>query len=204
MQSEPLSYYYNRFRLFLFRSPLLKESIVFFLFLQVLRCFSSLRSLLIHYFTYVWVTSLFSLAVFPHSDIYGSMNICFSPQLFAAYHVFLRLLVPRHSPYALSSLTNFFSVKLCLQISLFAFGLIVFILFLVCQFYLSIITIFSKKHYYNFNYFRILSIYFSMCYLDISLPMVEVRRVELLTSCLQGRRSSQTELYPQKTGKSYI
>ena len=26
--------------------------------------------------------------------------------------------------------------------------------------------------------------------------MVEVRRVELLTSCLQGRRSSQTELYP--------
>ena len=26
---------------------------------------------------------------------------------------------------------------------------------------------------------------------------MEVRRVELLTSCLQGRRSSQTELYPQ-------
>ena len=52
---------------------------VFFLFLQVLRCFSSLRSPLIRYFTYVWITRLFSLAEFPHSDIYGSMNICFSP-----------------------------------------------------------------------------------------------------------------------------
>ena len=52
---------------------------VFFLFLQVLRCFSSLRSPLIRYFTYVWITRLFSLVEFPHSDIYGSMNICFSP-----------------------------------------------------------------------------------------------------------------------------
>ena len=42
---------------------------------------------------------------FPHSEICGSMNICFSPQLFAAYHVFLRLLVPRHPPCALISLT---------------------------------------------------------------------------------------------------
>ena len=38
---------------------------------------------------------------FPHSDICGSNRICQSPQLFAAYHVFLRLSVPRHSPYAL-------------------------------------------------------------------------------------------------------
>ena len=43
---------------------------------------------------------------FPHSDICGSWNICFSPQLFAAYHVFRRLLVPRHPPCALISLTN--------------------------------------------------------------------------------------------------
>ena len=42
---------------------------------------------------------------FPHSDICGSMAICASPQLFAAYHVLLRLLVPRHSPCALNSLT---------------------------------------------------------------------------------------------------
>ena len=42
---------------------------------------------------------------FPHSDICGSRIICISPQLFAAYHVFLRLLVPRHPPCALFSLT---------------------------------------------------------------------------------------------------
>ena len=41
----------------------------------------------------------------PHSDICGSMDICSSPQLFAAYHVFLRLLVPRHPPCALSCLS---------------------------------------------------------------------------------------------------
>ena len=42
---------------------------------------------------------------FPHSDISGSVDICSSPKLFAAYHVFHRLLVPRHPPYALYSLT---------------------------------------------------------------------------------------------------
>ena len=42
---------------------------------------------------------------FPHSEICGSMDICSSPQLIAAYHVFRRLLVPRHPPCALISLT---------------------------------------------------------------------------------------------------
>ena len=50
------------------------------------------------------MTEVFS-ARFPHSDICGSMDICSSPQLFAAYHVFRRLLVPRHPPCALISLT---------------------------------------------------------------------------------------------------
>ena len=45
-------------------------------------------------------------AGFPHSDICGSKDICSSPQLFAAYHVFLRLLVPRHPPCALFCLTS--------------------------------------------------------------------------------------------------
>ncbi len=58
----------------------------------------------------VWMTGVFP-AGFPHSDIYGSMDIsmdiCSSPQLFAAYHVFLRLLVPRHPPCALFCLTSF-------------------------------------------------------------------------------------------------
>ena len=46
-----------------------------------------------------------SSAGFPHSDIHGSQLICSSPWLFAAYHVFLRLLVPRHPPCALLRLT---------------------------------------------------------------------------------------------------
>ena len=54
---------------------------------------------------HVWMTEVCS-AGFPHSDICGSMAICASPQLFAAYHVFLRLLVPRHPPCALGRLTS--------------------------------------------------------------------------------------------------
>ena len=43
---------------------------------------------------------------FPTFPIHESPDICSSSWLFAAYHVLLRLLVPRHSPYALSSLTS--------------------------------------------------------------------------------------------------
>ena len=80
---------------------------VFFLFLWVLRCFSSPRSLLIYYFTHIWILRLFALSEFPHSDISGLMDICSYPKLFAAYHILLRLLVPSYSPYALCSLTLF-------------------------------------------------------------------------------------------------
>ena len=55
----------------------------------------------------VWMTGVLP-AGFPHSDIRGSSNICFSPRLFAAYHVFHRLLVPRHPPCALLRLTTIF------------------------------------------------------------------------------------------------
>ena len=44
-------------------------------------------------------------AGFPHSEISGSKPVSGSPELIAADHVFHRLLVPRHSPCALSSLT---------------------------------------------------------------------------------------------------
>jgi hypothetical protein len=46
-----------------------------------------------------------SLSGLPHSEILGSKPVCGSPKLIAAYHVLHRLLAPRHSPYALSSLT---------------------------------------------------------------------------------------------------
>ena len=68
----------------------------YFLFLQVLRCFSSLRS----------PPALLDVGIaphgLPHSDICGSMRICRSPQLFAACHVLHRLREPRHPPCALS------------------------------------------------------------------------------------------------------
>ena len=41
----------------------------------------------------------------PHSEIPGSKLVCSSPKRFAADRVLHRLLAPRHSPYALSSLT---------------------------------------------------------------------------------------------------
>ena len=67
-----------RFGLFRVRSPLLAQSLVYFLFLRVLRCFSSPGSLRICYiFTYGYrrITG----GEFPHSDIYGSKLICSSP-----------------------------------------------------------------------------------------------------------------------------
>ena len=92
------------FRLLPFRSPLLWKSIFSFsssgyLDVSVHRVPSA--QLWIH----CTVTEGCS-AGFPHSDISGSMDICSSPKLFAAYHVFHRLLVPRHPPCALYSLTK--------------------------------------------------------------------------------------------------
>ena len=87
----------------------------FFLLLRVLRCFSSPRfpphTLCIH----VWVPRLLPLGVFPHSDSHGSIRICQSPWIFAAYRVLLRLSVPRHSPYALRSLTSWFNFRFYLS-----------------------------------------------------------------------------------------
>ena len=94
-----------RFGLFRFRSPLLTESHVVF-------SSSGYLDVSVHRVPFhtlwigVWMTGVCP-AGFPHSDISGSMDICSSPKLFAAYHVFHRLLVPRHPPCALSSITNF-------------------------------------------------------------------------------------------------
>ena len=93
-----------RFGLFRVRSPLLTESHVVFSssgYLDVSVHRVPFHSLWIG----LWILEVFS-SRFPHSDISGSMDICSSPKLFAAYHVFHRLLVPRHPPCALSSLTS--------------------------------------------------------------------------------------------------
>ena len=80
-------------------------NLFWFLFLRLLRCFSSAGLPTYGYFIHHRLTEYCS-AVFPHSDIRGSMLICSSPQLFAAYHVLHRLLMPRHSPCALLRLTS--------------------------------------------------------------------------------------------------
>ena len=104
IQSKPQKYYYSWFRLFLFRSPLLQES-SFLSFPAGTQMFQFPAFPSICYFTHILINWLFPQFEFPHSDIYGLTDICSYPQLFAAYHVLHRLLVPRHSPYALSSLT---------------------------------------------------------------------------------------------------
>jgi hypothetical protein len=91
----------SEFGLFPFRSPLLRECS---LFLQLLRCFSSLAYLRLAYLIQPGVDWT-SPAGFPHSDISGSASARDSPKLFAACHVLHRLLAPRHPPRALCSLT---------------------------------------------------------------------------------------------------
>ena len=50
--------------------------------------------------------TVYCTAGFPHSVISGSKPICGSPKLIAACHDLHRLLMPRHSPCALISLTS--------------------------------------------------------------------------------------------------
>ena len=80
---------------------------VFFLFLEVLRCFSSLGS---RRATYGFSDGRLGItpAGFPHSGILGSKPACGSPRLIAASHALHRFLAPRHPPFALSSLTTNF------------------------------------------------------------------------------------------------
>ena len=78
---------------------------VFFIFLWVLRCFSSPRLPPHTLFIHVWATGLFLPARFPHSDSHGSRLFSSSPWIFVALHVLRRLSVPRHPPLALCSFT---------------------------------------------------------------------------------------------------
>ena len=93
----------RRFGLFPFRSPLLWKSMFSF--------FSSgYLDVSVHRVpsVYLWIQYTVHEVCscgFPHSEICGSMDICSSPQLIAAYHVFHRLSVPRHPPCALLRLT---------------------------------------------------------------------------------------------------
>jgi hypothetical protein len=93
----------RRFGLFRVRSPLLAESLLFSLPAGTeMVHFPALPSR-----PYVFRPGYGGMTRrgLPHSEIPGSKLVCSSPRLFAAYCVLHRLLAPRHSPCALSSLT---------------------------------------------------------------------------------------------------
>ena len=92
----------TRFRLLPVRSPLLRE----YLFLRVLRCFSSPGAL---YLAYVFSQECLGISPgrFPHSEIPGSSLASSFPRHFAGSHVLLRRLVPRHPPWTLTSLSAY-------------------------------------------------------------------------------------------------
>ena len=112
-----------RFGLFRVRSPLLTESHFVFSSCGYLDVSVPHVSLLYTMDSCTGDRASFS-AGFPHSEICASSAICAFTQLIAACHVLRRLLVPGHSPYALSSLTSsdspvlFFS-KLSLSFEIF-------------------------------------------------------------------------------------
>src|SRR5579859_3668878 len=94
---------WNGFGLFRFRSPLLSESLLFSLppGTEMVHFPGFARS----HLWIQWDVIRFYRIGFPHSEIPGSRPACGSPGLIAACHVLHRLLLPRHPPCALSSLT---------------------------------------------------------------------------------------------------
>jgi hypothetical protein len=94
----------SRFGLFRVRSPLLTESLICFLFLRVLRWFTS-PGLPLPAYEFGTGSPEMTPEGLPHSEIPGSKPVCGSPGLIAACHVLHRFSAPRHPPSTLSSLT---------------------------------------------------------------------------------------------------
>ena len=67
----------------------------FFLFLRLLRCFSSPGCSHYNYWFIIWYWR-FTTSGFPHSDISGSKLTYSSPKHFVVCHVLHHLLMPRH------------------------------------------------------------------------------------------------------------
>ena len=97
------------FGLFPFRSPLLRKSIFLSLPLGT-QMFQFPRSTLLQLCIHYRIHGV-NPCKFPHSEIFGSLAMCAYPKLIAAYHVLHRLLMPRHSPCALCSLTLRSSIR---------------------------------------------------------------------------------------------
>ena len=153
-------------------------------------------------------------AGFPHSEICGSKLMCSSPQLIAACHVLLRLLMPRHSPCALSSLTyrcfhsdlsenSWFSLRImqaykdrnCMSPCILSDAVpqsICFVMLLhdasLLPYLLCHIVQFSRCRTPASLEARSKHSSSLKCFDPVS-TLVEISGFEPLTSCLQGRRS---------------
>ena len=99
-----------RFGLFPFRSPLLWKS-MFLSFPPPTKMFQ-FRGLA-HFRVLGLLPSGLS-----HSEILGSILVCKSPRLIAAYHVFRRLQEPRHPPYALYYFLTFIITPIVVMMTL--------------------------------------------------------------------------------------
>ena len=122
-----------------------------------------------------------------HSDIPGSKFDCNSPRLFAAYHVLLRLSMPRHPSCALSSLTTRkIKISLCLSTKLHFFAVISsrHYFFFICQ-----STLRSNRSFYV--------ILFQGFHQIGQQYMVGVLGFEPRTSSLSGTRSNQLSYTPE-------
>ena len=118
---------------------------------------------------------------FPHSEISGSMRICRSPKLIAACHVLLRLLMPRHSPCALISLTY------------------VFLLIPVTQIFLYISTHFLNMSFPHVCLWSALFSFQCASYINIKVNVVGLSGLEPPTSRLSGVRSNRLSYKPSST-----
>ena len=116
---SPPKYYYFGFGLFRFRSPLLSESFLYFLFLWVIRCFSSPRSLRITIYSLYDTISLLMVS----SLIRISTDLC----LFATPRSFSQLVTSFFGAmcqgillYALCSLIFFFDNVSVISVDFFS------------------------------------------------------------------------------------
>ena len=139
-------------------------------------------------------------AGFPHSDISGSMDICSSPKLIAAYHVFLRLLVPRHPPCALIAWP--FAHHPSVGDAVFWFSLLIFVCshrlnrcLPILRFNVCIKDVwFSFNHTYMYAVFKVHSLLLLTEFLSVIRSLKSFRSLTFITELLY--------LKPLITGKT--
>ena len=141
----------------------------------------------------VWIPEVFS-GGFPHSEISGSMDICSSPKLIAAYHVFHRLLVPRHPPCALFCLASSDVIALTPD------GLLVFFLSLLSQ-RLVFVSILRLTYHQEMNVLHMRFSRYSAQQDFLAVSRFRLYPIVFLTDVLSAIRRY-NPLYPLITGKT--